>query len=198
MQTEIQTLTGLGSATFAYDATLNNGSGGFLLTLDGADAITGGAFGDAATGTAIAEALGMDYQRLLCAGPRHRDARAKPSPRWCRRRRVGRRLCRWSTEAARTSVGTVDTRESLATFIQAGDYFAFIRDNGNDALASSGTFRHYVFAQPALEASRRSSGRVRTSATGTNYIDVAANAYLSSSQRFNLPASRSRTRTSSP
>ena len=81
----------------------------------------------------------------------------------------------------------VDTRESLATFVQAGDYFAFIRDNGPDALATSGTFRGYVFDQQ-LSRVEAVVGAGENFGDGANYVDVAANAFLSS-QRFNLPAS---------
>ena len=54
--------------------------------------------------------------------------------------------------------------------------------------AAAGTFRHYVFAQSAFSRVEAVVGAGENFGDGTNYIDVAANAYLSS-QRFNLPAS---------
>ena len=177
-------------ATFAYDATLNGGAGGFLLTLDGADAISPAAFEahSAGTGTDISEALGMDS----ASGPAYAqghdtetldEALAEMVPQAS----SGPPTLPMVDGSCPNVVGTVDTRESLATFIQAGDYFAFIRDNGADALAAAGTFRHYVFAQQ-LSRVEAVVGAGENFGTDTNYIDVAANAFLSS-QRFNLPAS---------
>ena len=61
MQTAIAAV--ITGATFVYDATLNGGDGGFLLTLDGADANSSPevfAAHSAGTGTDISAALGMD------------------------------------------------------------------------------------------------------------------------------------------
>ena len=177
-------------ATFVHDATLNDGDGGFLLTLDGDDAITPAAFEthSAGTGTDISAALGMDADSSPVYAQGHdtetlSEALAEMVPQAS----DGPPTLPMVDGSCPSLVGTIDTRESLATFVQAGDYFAFIRDNGTDALATSGTFRHYVFAQ-SLSRVEAVVGAGENFGTDTNYVDVAANAYLSS-QRFNLPAS---------
>ena len=177
-------------ATFVYDATLNGGDGGFLLTLDGADAISPAAFAahSAGTGTDISAALGMDADSNPAYAQGHdtetlSEALAEMVPQAS----SGPPTLPMVDGSCPADVSGVDTRESLATFVQAGDYFAFIRDNGPDALAATGTFRHYVFAQ-SLSRVEAVVGAGENFGDGTNYVDVAANAYLSS-QRFNLPAS---------
>ena len=136
---------------FDYDATLNNGAGGFLLALSDAGAVTGGVFTpalDATTGivvgTDISAALGFasgtDY-RQGHAMETLDEALAEMVPQAS----SGPPTLPMVDGSCPNAVGAVDTRESLATFVQAGDYFAFIRDNGADALAPAGTFRHYVF-----------------------------------------------------
>lgn len=194
VQTAIQALTGLGAATFAYDATLNDGQGGFLLTAPVAAgaviAITDGALGATGTGTDISEALGMDADSNPVYALGHAtetldEALAEMVPL----ARGGPPTLPMVDGSCPNAIGGVDTRESLATFIQAGDYFAFIRDNGEDALVAmgTGTFRRYVFDNQ-LSKVEAVVGAGENFGDGTNYIDVAANAFLSS-QRFNLPAS---------
>ena len=190
VQTAIQTLTGHRSTTFAYDATLNDGAGGFLLTLDGDGEIDPPYFEthSAGTGTDLSALLGM----ASASGPVYAQGHDTETLSEALAEMVplasnGPPTLPMVDGSCPATVGAIDTRESLATFVQAGDYFAFIRDNGNDALAASGTFRHYVFAQQ-LSKVEAVVGAGENFGDDTNYIDVAANAYLSS-QRFNLPAS---------
>ena len=177
-------------ATFVYDATLNGGDGGFLLTLDGAGELDPAAFEthSAGTGTDISEALGMDADSSPVYAQGHdtetlSEALAEMVPQAS----DGPPTLPMVDGSCPADVSGVDTRESLATFVQAGDYFAFIRDNGADALAATGTFRGYVFAQ-SLSRVEAVVGAGENFGDGANYVDVAANAFLSS-QRFNLPAS---------
>ena len=196
VQTAIRTVTGLAMATFAYDATLNGGSGGFLLTIPVAAgvaiAITNGALAahSSGTGTDISAALGMaaasnPVYALGHAAESLDEALAEMIPLATR----GAPTLPMVDGSCPATIGGVDTRESLATFIQAGDYFGFIRDNGPDALVAggAGTFRRYVFDNQ-LSKVEAVVGNGENFGDDTNYIDVAANAYLSS-QRFNLPAS---------
>ena len=188
----LQAVAGYSAATFAHDATLNNGAGGFLLTLSDAGAVTGGEFQPALdnmgmqVGTDISTALGFasgtDYAQGH-ATETLSEALAEMVPQAS----SGPPTLPMVDGSCPNAVGAVDTRESLATFVQAGDYFAFIRDNGTDALAAAGTFRHYVFDNQ-LSRVEAVVGAGENFGVDTNYIDVAANAYLSS-QRFNLPAS---------
>ena len=189
------TATGAGVGIVAAAAATNLTGG---ATVGVAAAITDGALGDAATGTAIATALGLDSASSPVYAQGHvtetlSEALAEMLPQSTA-----------SVDGAQASggsptlpmvdgscpavVGVVDTRESLATFVQAGEFFAFIRDNGTDALASSGTFRHYVFSQQLSSVEAVVGAGENFGAGTTNYIDVAANAFLSS-QRFALPAS---------
>lgn len=196
-QTAIQAV--ITGATFVYDATLNDGDGGFLLTLDGAGAISPAAVEahSAGTGTDISAALGMDAASNPVYAQGHdtetlSEALAEMIPLATASVSSGSAAGGSPTlpmvdGSCPAVVGAIDTRESLATFVQAGDYFAFIRDNGVDALAASGTFRHYVFAN-SLSRVEAVVGAGENFGDGTNYIDVAANAFLST-QRFNLPAS---------
>ena len=206
VETALQTLTGFSAATFTYDATLNSGNGGFLLTAPAvsgaAVAITDGVLSpaiDATTGlqigtdisTALGMASGADY-RLGHATETLSEALAEMLPQSTATTTGGVAAGGSPTlpmvdGSCPAAVGAIDTRESLATFVQAGDYFAFIRDNGTDALAATGTFRHYVFAG-GLSRVEAVVGAGENFGAGTNYIDVAANSFLSS-QRFNLPAS---------
>ena len=190
VQTAIQGITGHGATTFAYDSTLNDGDGGFLLTVDGADAIAPPYFEahSSGTGTDISAALGM----ASASGPVYAQGHDTETLSEALAEMVplasnGPPTLPMVDGSCPNAVGAVDTRESLAAFVQAGDYFAFVRDNGNDALAASGTFRHHVFAQQ-LSKVEAVVGAGENFGDDTNYIDVAANAYLSS-QRFNLPAS---------
>ena len=194
VQTAIQTVTAYATATFAYDATLNGGTGGFLLTLGDASAVTGGVFTPALDamgvqiGTDISDALGFasgtDYAQGHAVETLS-EALAEMIPQAS----GGAPTLPMVDGSCPNEVSGVDTRESLATFVQSGDYFSFIRDNGADALVSggAGTFRGYVFDNQ-LSKVEAVVGSGENFGDDTNYIDVAANAFLSS-QRFNLPAS---------
>ena len=184
-------------ATFTYEATANNGSGGFVLTIDGDGSLANdGAFAahSAGTGTDISAALGFTIPvyaqghdtETLDAALAEMLPQSTASVNGAQAS-GGSPTLPMVDGSCPAIVGTVDTRESLADYVQAGDYFAFIRDNGADALATSGTFRHYVFAQQLSDV-EAVVGAGMNFGSGTNYIDVAANSFLSS-QRFNLPAS---------
>ena len=200
LQTALQTVTAFATATFEYDAALNDGAGGFRITapvVAGAvTAITGGVLSPALdamgaqVGTDISAALGMDADSNPVYALGHEtetldEALAEMVPQAS----SGPPTLPMVDGSCPNEVSGVDTRESLATFIQAGDYFAFIRDNGPDALVSggAGTFRGYVFDNQ-LSKVEAVVGLGENFGDGTNYPDVAANSFLSS-QRFNLPAS---------
>ena len=194
LQTAIQSAgTPFASATVVYDSAVNSGSGGFVFDFANDTAITGGAWAqnlDAngnVVGTDVSSALGFADPTSYKQGHATETlaaALAEMVPLGTN----GAPVLPMVDGSCPSAVGAVDTRESLAAFIQAGDYFGFIRDNGTDPLITNETtsFSAHVFSE-GLSKVETVIGDGENFGTGTNYTDVAANALLSS-QQLNLPA----------
>ena len=198
LQTSIRAasgLTGFGSATVTYDTTGNNGQGAYVLDVGGITAIMGGSVLNAVNtddppvqqGADISVALGWRNPTTYLEGTAA-ETLTEAIGDMIPLATSGAPVLIMLDGSAPAAVGGVDSREALAGFVNAGQYFAFIRDNDSDTLETNeqDSFSSYVFENQLSKVEPILGNTEINFGAGTNYVDVAANALLSA-QRLNLP-----------
>ena len=136
LQTAIRAVSGFASATVTYLSTANGGSGAYIISAESTSpiVITNAVNNNGQqVGTDVSVALGWRNPTRYIEGFAA-ETLASGLNAMIALTTAGQPVLIMIDGDVPAQISSVDTREALATFINSGEYFGFIRDNDPDAL----------------------------------------------------------------